>query len=74
MIKTLLMYSTLTVSAFVTGWITGDFIYTILVPLVITAVAYYLYDYFIENGMKKRLTATTASLGVDCTPIKHTEN
>ncbi|WP_432740909.1 hypothetical protein AAA450_11705 [Staphylococcus equorum] len=74
MIKTLLMYSTLTVSAFITGLITGDFIYTILVPLVITAVTYYLYDYFIENGMKKRLTATTASLGVNCTPNEHTEN
>lgn len=53
MIKALLMYSTLAVSSFMTAWITGDFIYTILVPIVITAVAYYLYDYFIENGMKK---------------------
>lgn len=74
MIKTLLMYSTLTVSTFVTGWLTGDFIYSIVVPLVITATAYTLYDYFIENGMKKRLTATTASLDVNCTPNEHTEN
>lgn len=73
MIKTLLMYSTLTVSAFLTGWITGDFIYTILVPLVITAVAYYLYDYFIENGMKKD-HCVNRGLGVNCTPIEHTEN
>lgn len=58
------MYSTLTVSTFVTAWITGDFIYTMLVPIVITAVAYYVYDYFIENGMKKgrkkRSTTTIA--------------
>ncbi|MDH9161475.1 hypothetical protein PYL56_08830 [Staphylococcus succinus] len=73
MIKTLLMYSTLTVSAFVTGWVTGDFIYSILVPIVVTAVAYHLYDYFIENGIKKDL-CDNRSLGVKCTPNEYTQN
>lgn len=67
------MYMTLMVSTFVTGWLTGDFIYTALVPLVTTAVAYILYDLWLENGIKKDL-CVNRSLGVNCTPNEHTEN
>lgn len=48
MIKTILMYSILTVSSFATAWITNDFFYSVLVPLLITTLSYYLYDEWIE--------------------------
>ncbi|WP_341636872.1 hypothetical protein [Staphylococcus casei] len=70
MIKTAIIYATLAVSTFITAWITSDFFYSILIPLLITLISYYLYDEWIEF-LKKDIKKTTTSIEVS--GVGHTQ-